>query len=622
MALKTITEEVTYSQVNSGEMYLTELTKGDVIKSFNVTQDLIVNGSSGTVAFRLMGYYDEVCRVTFNITKNPTPTVTYEELTLDDTYNVRDISDYNGRILAPVYNSQYYVTAFGDDTFISDYVYTSSGTSRDTSYAIRIMRFNNYWIIPSGRYVYYGTGGKFTRVSLSGGMSSWRGGPCLCDSTRAVITINGNRYKFYSNNGTSWTRVSTTSRTYVDGCMGNGYYVFITSSGYVDYSSNGSSWTAKSIGSGSKWSCIAYGNNKFIALGTNGDLAYTSSITGSWTYKATQLESRTWASVTYNGSLFVAIASNTNIIATSADGITWTEGTLGTTNRNWSRVKYENSHLYAVANSSNVIVRFDVSDNAYLSPSELSVDTNTEYDRSMGIVRSSMSYTANSGNATISVTYDHPTKYYKLESRYVNSETGETIKDPDYIEIEENTPFKYPDIIQTINKGTSSYTFDHASYYGPESGDSLGGNLYRTLYYNKNTIVPQESLLSLSNPGYTSGLINDKKVPYVIVNRIDSTSMNSNTITVAESLTDKIVKLQLHIDSSATSSNIIEIPFKIGSNIITTMYCDIVNGNSSYEIDIQLSNSQSLVVDLIDVLSTLKAAKAIIKVDTFIEPNS
>ena len=91
---------------------------------------------------------------------------------------------------------------------------------------------------------------------------------------------------------------------------------------------------------------------------------------------------------------------------------------------------------------------------------------------------------------------------------------------------------------------------------------------------------------------------------------------------MCNSLTDKIFRIHISIDSSATTSEIVSLPLKVGSTTVSTIYCDLMNGTAVENEDIELTSSQSLVLDLSSAAARLKATKAIVKVKMFIEPIS
>ena len=137
-----------------------------------------------------------------------------------------------------------------------------------------------------------------------------------------------------------------------------------------------------------------------------------------------------------------------------------------------------------------------------------------------------------------------------------------------------------------------------------------------------NTSVEPFSLVSLANPIFISGLVNDKKFTYVNDIEFECGALSSNSMTLVNSLTDKIFRIHISIASSATTSEVISLPLKVGNSTASTIYCDLMNGTAIENEDIELTSSQSLGLDLSSAATRLKATKAIVKIKLFIEPNS
>lgn len=72
---------------------------------------------------------------------------------------------------------------------------------------------------------------------------------------------------------------------------------------------------------GSTFRALTYGQGKFVALCSNGDVA-TSTDGANWSALINKLDDRNWSSLAYDGTKFVAL-SRTGYIATSIDAINW-----------------------------------------------------------------------------------------------------------------------------------------------------------------------------------------------------------------------------------------------------------------------------------------------------------
>ena len=216
--------------------------------------------------------------------------------------------------------------------------------------------------------------------------------------------------------------------------------------------------------------------------------------------------------------------------------------------------------------------------------------------------------------------------YYKLRTHtltqhYYIENTTTKVKPDDTIVVSagKNWSFpKYSDLIK-VNKVTYLYSYATGD---PASGTNIDSNKERNIYYRRIESVESISLFAIPNSVFLSGLVNDKKFPYANDIEFECGALSSNSITLCESLTNKIFKIHISISSSATASEVVSLPLKIGNNVISTIYCDLMNGIAIENRDIELNASQSLVLDLSSAADRLKATKAIVKVKLFIEPIS
>ena len=101
----------------------------------------------------------------------------------------------------------------------------------------------------------------------------------------------------------------------------------------IAYSTDGSNWTAKNVGS-NDWNSVCYGNEKFVVVGTDGDVAYSTDGI-SWT-TTTISDAPTIMAVCCGNGKFVAVGRIWNAsgyyiraIYYSTDGINWTSKTMG-----------------------------------------------------------------------------------------------------------------------------------------------------------------------------------------------------------------------------------------------------------------------------------------------------
>ena len=90
---------------------------------------------------------------------------------------------------------------------------------------------------------------------------------------------------------------------------GNGKYVAVGSSGYVTTSTDGINWTTpKQIaGSSYTWNGIIYANGKFVACGQYSYIAVSTNGTNWTTYKVDSSATYNWADIAYGNSKFVVV---------------------------------------------------------------------------------------------------------------------------------------------------------------------------------------------------------------------------------------------------------------------------------------------------------------------------
>lgn len=693
MATYTKSASFSYNNLNSGSnLNITGLTSNDVITNVKLTSSLKFHTSiSNAVKFSIYDGTTKINTSEFSVNyNNLNANVTSKDI--DRTLNAMDIAYGGGTYVIAVNNDQYYSYSTNGSSFTSKKLYTKWIT--DTVHPVRIMYGDNKFVIHSGNYSYYSSDGtSWTRVSMSGGIASWRAGPSVYGNGTFVATLNNNKYHFYSTNGTSWTRVSASSRTYTDGAYGGGNFVFITSDGTVDYSANGSSWSSTSIGNGSGWNGLVYDGTRFVAINTSGDIAISTNGT-SWSYFVNKLSAQNWKSIAYGNNMYIAIVNNSNIIAVSFDASTWYIGTLGDISKQWNRVTYCNNKFWALCSSSSTQITFDPSLIYVLSPNTTNTDityrlnsaslklttenlpnafegsmnvdlsikqpenytiTQNYYiensttklkasDASTEIEGNSWSYPAFESTLTYNgEIYDQTTTsgdpesgtldgnktrnvYYKLRTytltqHYYEEYTTTKVKPDDTIIVSAGKSWAFPKYSDLIKIGKTSYIYSYASG-DPASGTNVSSNKERIIYYRRIESVESISLFAIPNSVFLSGLVNDKKFPYANDIKVECGTLSSNSITLCNTLTDKIFRIHISINSSITTSEIVSLPLKVGNTTISTVYCDLMNGTAIENRDIELTSSQSLVLDLSSAADRLKAAKAIIKVKIFIEPIS
>ena len=162
---------------------------------------------------------------------------------------------------------------------------------------------------------------------------------------RWVAGSEDGKMAYSTDNGVTWTAVANstiwnvgTSSTGViltasiqDIAYGNNRFVAVGGGGRMAYSSDGVSWTAGAenilgtsiYGTGNGITAIAYGNNRFVAVCSQGKMAYSDDNGVTWTAVAdSTFGDSTIYAIAYGNNMFVAASHDD--IAYSADGANWT----------------------------------------------------------------------------------------------------------------------------------------------------------------------------------------------------------------------------------------------------------------------------------------------------------
>jgi len=155
---------------------------------------------------------------------------------------------------------------------------------------------------------------------------------------------------------TNWTAVAV-SGGWRGIAYGNNRFVAVGNSGKVAYSADGATWAAVAdstfgTGSSATINAIAYGNNRFVAVGSSSRMAYSDDNGETWT-RGTYNRSPSYPilSIAYGNNRFVAGYTNGEMVY-SDDGITWTRvvvaaNVFGNADRIMS-IAYGNNRFVAV----------------------------------------------------------------------------------------------------------------------------------------------------------------------------------------------------------------------------------------------------------------------------------
>ena len=188
----------------------------------------------------------------------------------------------------------------------------------------------------------------------------------LSDNTINSITPTG--AVLFDVPGASWNTwtnpVSVGSSNWRNITYGNNKFVAVGTNGYTTTSTSGANWTTPvQVGSSRNWYGIAYGNNKFVAVGDYG-YETTSADGATWTtpIQTHNNSNYTWHSVTYANDKFVVVGEITSsykgYISTSTDGSTWTTPTEFDSVF-WQSIVYANNKFVVVGSSGKISTSTD-----------------------------------------------------------------------------------------------------------------------------------------------------------------------------------------------------------------------------------------------------------------------
>lgn len=173
-----------------------------------------------------------------------------------------------------------------------------------------------------GNYLNYSTDGGVTFTPTNY--------PSLVGTNQASIITYKNQYylgNYRSDNGISWTNISTLPTSVADWGTINNVLVFSTSGAGIYYSlNNGATWTASNKVSGSFR--LRYVNNRLFAISnqdSQGGIWYSDNGT-TWTQG---IFGGVWETFNFNGNMYIASSFSGSSVGTyySYDGINWTLST-------------------------------------------------------------------------------------------------------------------------------------------------------------------------------------------------------------------------------------------------------------------------------------------------------
>lgn len=239
-------------------------------------------------------------------------------------------------------------------------------------------------IAASGKFILTPSSGHFARYSSNGDNwvsfdlptdGNWK---CLAAGDNKFVAIaNGSDQAASSTNGIDWVeRTMPASRNWNGVAYGKvstvDTGVFVAVAGNLNsaaFSTNGTSWTSSTMPSTYNWVDIAFGVDTFVALASGSNTVAAGAWNGTtitWVPHVMDViddsTPKTWVSIAYGNKRFVAISS-TGDVAYSFDGNDWLPATMptqdGSTVHNWKQIRYGQGVFMAVGDTGSLDVGAD-----------------------------------------------------------------------------------------------------------------------------------------------------------------------------------------------------------------------------------------------------------------------
>jgi len=135
-----------------------------------------------------------------------------------------------------------------------------------------------------------------------------------------LVAVNSDYKILYSNRTSAtqgtWTVAQTTSHRMYSIAYGNGIWIAVGLADTLYRSTDGITWTEDTIGwPGTTWYGIAFGNDKFVAVGTDGHVSFSTDLGVTWT-RAVSNTKQNLNAIAYSPTLnkFVAVGNKRAIV--------------------------------------------------------------------------------------------------------------------------------------------------------------------------------------------------------------------------------------------------------------------------------------------------------------------
>jgi hypothetical protein len=241
-----------------------------------------------------------------------------------------------------------------------------AGGASDTSDDLSSVTYGN------GKFVAVGSDGNTTFISTDA--ASWsQGGNGLTISDMTGVTFGSGQFVLVDNggdianstDGLNWAMQASVATGLNGIAYGNGFFATVGYGGAIYLSSGSNFWFANDSGQANNLYGIGFGGGLFVAPGQAGTVL-SSSLTETsanpteqnWALASyapgTADTSDSLACVAYGNGIYVALGSDGDTAFTSANGITWTQGGNGLTYSDITGVTFGNGQFVLVDNGGDI----------------------------------------------------------------------------------------------------------------------------------------------------------------------------------------------------------------------------------------------------------------------------
>ena len=220
---------------------------------------------------------------------------------------------------------------------------------------------NGRWVATAGRDMFHSTDAiNWSRITIPvDDAINWEIVDFSVDTGlfmaigNTALAVNPGGTVAWSHNGVDW---ETINRPFDFSPDGRGGLISVAQSAgrtvtvnrfssFIFHSADRINWARVTVGM-TNYTSIAFGNGRFVAVGSNGSLAATSTDGATWTIiNDLSISGLSWNQVHFDNGRWVVVGFGGSI-ATSTDGINWSREVIlpGAGNNSWSRIAFGNGN--------------------------------------------------------------------------------------------------------------------------------------------------------------------------------------------------------------------------------------------------------------------------------------